>query len=216
MKLFIYDHCPYCVKARMIFGFKKIPVEEVVLLNDDEDTPKKMIGKKMVPILQKEDGSYMSESLDIISYIDNYHNTPILDSDTVNMDLSSWLVEVKDIIYALCMPRWIKAPLAEFASDTAIRYFINKKEAYIGNFTEHMQNSKVYMVKITEELTKLAQILHSENSVNKILSLDDIHLFAVLRGLSIVKGIEYPDIVNSYRYNMAKKSNVPLYEDISI
>ncbi|HCS3144438.1 TPA: glutaredoxin, partial [Shigella flexneri] len=26
MKLYIYDHCPYCLKARMIFGLKNIPV----------------------------------------------------------------------------------------------------------------------------------------------------------------------------------------------
>ncbi|MDN5160564.1 glutaredoxin, partial [Escherichia coli] len=24
MKLYIYDHCPYCLKARMIFGLKNI------------------------------------------------------------------------------------------------------------------------------------------------------------------------------------------------
>ncbi|POU69340.1 glutaredoxin, partial [Pantoea sp. PSNIH4] len=27
MKLYIYDHCPFCVKARMIFGLKNLPVE---------------------------------------------------------------------------------------------------------------------------------------------------------------------------------------------
>ncbi|SUG28943.1 glutaredoxin [Salmonella enterica subsp. arizonae] len=39
MKLYIYDHCPFCVKARMIFGLKNIPVELNVLQNDDEATP---------------------------------------------------------------------------------------------------------------------------------------------------------------------------------
>ena len=23
MKLYVYDHCPFCVRARMIFGLKK-------------------------------------------------------------------------------------------------------------------------------------------------------------------------------------------------
>jgi glutaredoxin 2 len=45
VKLYIYDHCPFCVKARMIFGLKNIPVELNVLLNDDEATPTRMIGK---------------------------------------------------------------------------------------------------------------------------------------------------------------------------
>ena len=59
MKLYIYDHCPFCVRARMIFGLRDVAVEEVVLANDDETTPIGMIGSKQVPILQKKDGSFM-------------------------------------------------------------------------------------------------------------------------------------------------------------
>ena len=36
MKLYVYDHCPFCVRACMIFGLKNLPVELVVLANDDE------------------------------------------------------------------------------------------------------------------------------------------------------------------------------------
>ncbi|WP_375804111.1 glutaredoxin domain-containing protein [Zymomonas mobilis] len=45
-KLFIYEHCPFCVKARMIFGLKNIDFEKIVLLNDNETDPIRMIGKK--------------------------------------------------------------------------------------------------------------------------------------------------------------------------
>ena len=69
-KFYIYDHCPFCVRARMIFGLRGMPVEEVILQNNDEETPIKMIGAKQVPILQKDDGSFMGESLDIVRYID--------------------------------------------------------------------------------------------------------------------------------------------------
>lgn len=70
MKLFIYNHCPFCVKARMIFGRKNLPVELVAMLNDDQATPTKLIGKKMAPILMKEDGSCIPESLNIVQYVD--------------------------------------------------------------------------------------------------------------------------------------------------
>lgn len=26
MKLYVYDHCPFCTKARMIFGLKSLPL----------------------------------------------------------------------------------------------------------------------------------------------------------------------------------------------
>ena len=70
MKLYIYDHCPFCVRARMIFGLRGVEVENVILANDDEDTPIGMIGAKQVPILEKDDGTFMGESLDIVHYID--------------------------------------------------------------------------------------------------------------------------------------------------
>ena len=73
MKLYVYDHCPYCVRARMIFGLKNLAFEKIVLLNDDESTPVGLIGKKAVPILIKENGEAMPESLDIVKYVDeNY------------------------------------------------------------------------------------------------------------------------------------------------
>jgi len=72
MKLYIYDHCPFCVKARMIFGLKNLPLELIVMLNDDEQTPKKLIGQKMAPILQQADGSAVPESMDIVRLVDKY------------------------------------------------------------------------------------------------------------------------------------------------
>lgn len=49
MKLYIYDHCPFCVRSRMIFGLKDVACEIITLPNDDEETPTHLIGKKMLP-----------------------------------------------------------------------------------------------------------------------------------------------------------------------
>lgn len=53
MKLYIYDHCPFCVRARMAAGLFGADVEEVVLANDDEATPIGMIGAKKCPSCKK-------------------------------------------------------------------------------------------------------------------------------------------------------------------
>ena len=70
MKLYIYDHCPFCVRARMIFGLRGVAVQQIFLQNDDEATPIRMIGAKQLPILEKDDGTFMGESLDIVRHID--------------------------------------------------------------------------------------------------------------------------------------------------
>jgi glutaredoxin 2 len=127
MKLYVYDHCPYCVKARIIFALKNISFELVTLLNDDIATPTKMIGTKMVPILELDDGTYMSESMDIIHYIDENYGEKQIIIKTNNLEIETWLNKISGFTYKLAMPRWVNAPLQEFASAPARNYFIEKK-----------------------------------------------------------------------------------------
>ena len=133
MKLFVYDHCPYCVKARMIFGLKSVPFELVTLLNDDEDTPISMIGAKMVPILEKDDGSFMPESMDIVGYIDaEKGGAPVLQPVAAQPELEAWMEAARDYYYPLCMPRWVDAPLEEFCYPRRARLFHQKERRLCG------------------------------------------------------------------------------------
>lgn len=45
MKLFTYEHCPFCVRARMIFGLKSIPFELAIIMEGDVETPTRMVGR---------------------------------------------------------------------------------------------------------------------------------------------------------------------------
>lgn len=73
MKLHIYEHCPFCVRARMIFGIKKIPFELRAMPEAEAETPTSMVGKKIAPILEKDDGTFMAESMDIVHYVDGQY-----------------------------------------------------------------------------------------------------------------------------------------------
>jgi glutaredoxin 2 len=215
VKLYIYDHCPFCVKARMIFGLKNVPVELNVLLNDDEATPTKMIGKKMAPILQKDDSHYLPESMDIVHYIDRLDGKPLLTGAT-NAAIGEWLRNVQAYTQNLIIPRVAKAPFDEFATPEARAYFVKKKEAMIGSFEEHLSHSPGLIKKISDDLRKLDKLIVQPNAVNGELSEDDIHLFPLLRSLSLVAGIEYPSRVRDYRDNMAKQTQINLLSSIAI
>lgn len=215
MKLYIYDHCPFCVKARMIFGLKNIPVELNVLLNDDEETPTRMIGQKMAPILQKDDSRYLPESLDIVYYVDKLDGKPLL-TGTRNPAVETWLRKVNGYVNRLLLPRIAKAPFDEFATPQARAYFVKKKEAAIGAFDEHLAHSAGLIKNINDDLRDLDKLIKQPNAVNGELSEDDIHLFPLLRNLTLVAGVEYPTRVADYRDNMAKQTQVNLLSSISI
>ena len=103
MKLYIYDHCPFCVRARMAAGLFGADVEEVVMANDDEATPIGMIGAKQVPILQKEDGSFMGESLDIVRYLDREGRL----KNEIRPEIQAWLDKVGSYNNKLVQPRTV-------------------------------------------------------------------------------------------------------------
>lgn len=214
MKLYIYEHCPFCIKARMIFGLKDIPVELVVLLNDDEVTPTRMIGKKAVPILQKNDNRYMAESMDIVHYVDNLDGQPLLTGPR-NPAIDEWIRRVNGYVNRLLLPRIAEAPFAEFATPAARHYFIEKKQASIGPFDEQLAHSHGLIKNITDDLRLLDKLIQQPNAVNGELSEDDIHLFPPLRNLTLVAGVSYPSRVTDYRDNMAKQTQINLLSSIS-
>ena len=152
MKLFVYDHCPYCVRARMPFAMKNIPLELVVLDNADEATPISMVGAKVCPILEKEDGSFMGESMDIVQYLDALNGEPIFAPSADREDLKNWLAGVNMLFRQLLYPRWVNSPIGEFQTQAGRDYFTKKKEKDIGSFSDALANSADYIATLEAQL----------------------------------------------------------------
>ena len=215
-KLYIYEHCPFCTKARMIFGLKDVPVELEYLENDDEKTPVEMIGVKMLPIFKDEEGVTMSESMDIVDYIDTHFYPKVIQS-LFNTKVSSWLSENSTFIYKLCMPRWSRTEMPEFLTYSARQYFTKKKEARIGNFEEHLVLTNEYLDLLSQTWDSL--VVGNEEFFDidsRPIQLGDIHLFASLKCLTIVKDLEFPPIVIDYMNHLSVVSKVPLNYKFSL
>ena len=144
MKLYIYDHCPFCVRARMIFGLRNLTVQLDYFLNDDDASPTALIGTKQVPILQKVDGSYMAESLDIVRYIDTLSGSQRID-ETIRPEVQTWFDHFNNLGNLLITPRIPKLKLPEFATQNAIDYFIDKKQDSIGSLEQHLAKTAHYI-----------------------------------------------------------------------
>ena len=169
MQLYIYDHCPFCVRARMIFGLKNLPVQLHVLANDDDATPIGLVGQKMVPILVKDDGSAMPESLDIVRYVDSQFAEPLL-QDAIRPQIEAWLKAVGGLIGHLTTVRFTQMPLGEFSSQSAIDYFTTKKSATLGDFAENIAKTAEYLQELAPHLAALEDLLQSESALNGQLS----------------------------------------------
>ena len=119
MKLYVYDHCPFCTRARMIFGLKSIPLDLQFFLENDVDGPTKLVGKKTTPILEKTDGSHMAESMDIVHYLDEQHGDKIVKSLAEDNPFQAWWGSAAMTVFKLAIPRLAQADLPEFATPEA-------------------------------------------------------------------------------------------------
>lgn len=214
MKLYVYDHCPYCVRAVMAAGLRGVAAERVVLLNDDEDTPIGLIGAKQVPILQKPDGSHMGESLDIVAFFDAYADGEPLVAEVRDL-VRQWLDAVHLLGNRLMMPRAIRLGLPEFATQSAVDYFVAKKERQIGSFAVHLLSTDRYLTQINAALQDVQTLLPAGaawfNGAQA--GMEDVLLFPLLRNLTMVRGIDWPPRLAEYLRHMSAQSGVELYFD---
>ena len=217
MKLYVYDHCPFCTRARMAAALRGVATELVYLPNDDEDTPIRLIGAKQLPILQKEDGSHMGESLDIVRYFYRQDSSAL--DEAVRPEIQAWVEAFADWGYCLIMPRDVQLDLPEVAAESSVAYFKGKKEAWLeASFEQLLQETPHYLAQAQEALRVLdGLIAPNADYVNgKHLSMEDILVFPLLRNLSMVKGAAYPDNVAHYVRVMSQVAKIPLFFDRAV
>ena len=217
MKLYVYDHCPFCTRARMAAALRGVATELVYLPNDDEDTPIRLIGAKQLPILQKEDGSHLGESLDIVRYFYRQDSSAL--DEAVRPEIQAWVDAFGDWGNRLIMPRDVQLDLPEFAAESSVAYFKGKKEAFLeASFEQLLQETPRYLAKAQEALHALnGLIAPNAGYVNGThLSMEDILVFPLLRNLSMVKGAAYPDNVAHYVRAMSQAAKIPLFFDRAV
>lgn len=198
MKLYHYRHCPFCIRVTLYMAHRNIHLPHEVLANDNEKTPIQLVGQKMVPILEFEDGTAMGESLDIIHHLEK-HYSPIFSSTTADPNILTWMEQVSPLYKALVYPRWIKQPYPEFNTPSAIEYFTHKKQKTIGDFNECLANTPQLITQIQPLMQSLNQKIKALNTAR--LNYTDLYLYPILHGLKLVEELEWPDQVELYWQN---------------
>lgn len=213
--LYYYEHCPYCIRVLVFAKTMGVSLQKQVLLNDDEQTPVEMVGKKIVPILEKSPNVFMVESLDVIDYlIDKYDTEPLVANADHENQVNAFLKQHRLSIYGLCMPRWIQLPFKEFATTSAIDYFVHKKVQTIGDFSTALANTPSLAKTLTGALDADTELLVNLTANPK--SYAAIILFSGLYGVSSVKGFAWTSAASAFMQTMSEIADFPLLTDSAI
>ncbi len=216
MKLFAYEHCPYCVRPRLVADINKLDYELVILENDDEKSHYDLVGKKIVPILEKNDGVCMTESLDICQYLDQekgkYVFKPVLDENNIISNIEQLYAVAKKLTY----PRMVYHPMnkEDFPTLAAVNYFKTKKEKSLGvTFKQAIQDSAKYQTEVQNALNDLNNQFVYQYIASDSLSQHDIIAFAYLRTLMLANDVlNMPSRIGHYLSRVSSQTNIKLYD----
>jgi glutaredoxin 2 len=197
----------------MMMKLTETPYEEVVMLNDDEETPIKLCGKKQAPILEV-DGKIIVESLDIVDFLDKKVGGFL--SSNQNKNIATWVQDATNYLYPLVFPRVIKQDLPEFSTPNSIQYFKTKKEASTGtSFEELLAKTEEYKEEAEHHIKLLSPLITKLPSVkNRDFTKDDILLFPVLRLLSCVYGLKWDKNVQDYLKHISAITRIQLHNGV--
>eukprot|EP00522_Entomoneis_paludosa_P009654 CAMPEP_0172449072 /NCGR_PEP_ID=MMETSP1065-20121228/7882_1 /TAXON_ID=265537 /ORGANISM="Amphiprora paludosa, Strain CCMP125" /LENGTH=299 /DNA_ID=CAMNT_0013200671 /DNA_START=142 /DNA_END=1041 /DNA_ORIENTATION=+ len=234
--LYVYDHCPFCVRVRLALGLKNIKHNLHFLANDDVETPTKLIGKKMAPIMEWGD-LIMPESMDIINYVDQDERcgpTNYIAPATGRQDIKEWQGGVRDLLRSMQRPRYVATGLLpEFQQLDARHAFV--KNHQLPGYTKPDWKLKPLSEQLTEyaelmardpaddieelnrQLVALDDIIYSsEHCSEGGISFDDVDLFSRLRSITIIDGVQWPEKLRAYMDNFAEIGDIPLYDEMAL
>lgn len=194
MKLYIYEHCPFCCRVLMIRGLKQLDFPVEAILETDVETPTRMIGKKMVPILQKSDGTFMGESMDIVHYLDAAF-APAVIAAAPNPAVDDWCKRASGTIYRLCVPRFTRGDFAELATPQARAAYIEREIRAFGDLDALTAATPALLNDLAPLLAELETLVRAPGTD---VGDSDFQLYPLLRSLSIVKGLRFGPKATAY------------------
>jgi glutaredoxin 2 len=177
----------------------------------------------------------MAESMDIIDLIESderFGPTNVLLPASGRTDLKDWQKSVQSLLRTLQRPRYVATGLLpEFQQLDARHAFINNhqlppydKAEWKSSDMTLQEKLQIYadamasdpaplIEELNASLVALDDIVYCENYCTEGgLSLDDIDLWARLRSITVIAGVEWPKGLRKYMDNLSELADVPLYD----
>lgn len=188
----------------MAIALKKEPVKLSIIMEGDVETPTRLVGKKVVPILRKNDGSHMTESLDIVRYIDAI-NGPVF-SGQVKTEIDEWIKDAWPVALRLFIPRFTQGDFPELSTPESREAYRQREEEAFGDLNVLMGNTPQLVKEISPKLRALEPLLLQRDKTD----INDIVLWPLLRCLSIVKALSFPPAVRDYANQLESQTGIPM------
>ncbi|HEV2549448.1 MAG TPA: glutaredoxin 2 [Stellaceae bacterium] len=196
MKLYMFEHCSLCFRVRMTAALKGMHLQEIVVLDDDTDTIVGLVGRRVIPVLELDDGRPMLESMAMVRHIEGL-GKPVL-TGAERPEIAAWEECATPKLAHLTQPRYPLLGLREFAMVAAHDHYVMSKRKALGDLVELRAQTRTFLKDLTPDLEALDRMIESPRAVNGELSLDDVRVLPLLRSAAVVAGLRFPGHVRNY------------------
>ncbi len=184
-------------------ALKGISLEEQIVRDDDSAAMIDLVGRRVIPILVKDNGQPMLESMDMVDLIESM-GPPVLTGPT-RPEITAMEKELLARTPKLTMPRYAILDLPEFATASARQHFIDRKRAYYDDFATLRAATGDLLQELYPVLDRLGELIESDRAINGELSKDDIRILPVLRSAAVVAELRFPPRIQRYFDTMMRR-----------
>ncbi len=202
MKLYIFETCPFCVRARIMAGLKDLS-PELVYVAPGQIPPELdgRIERLTVPILV--DGETLIQgSTEIIRYIGAI-GSPLLPSYGTGPELEEWRKAIATPLNALCYPRMPHLSVPELASSEARAFFERAMPERIGMaFADAFAKTPQLVAEVEASLPRVTPFLTGKFSFDTLAALSD------LRSLTMVAELDFPEQISAPFHELMTRAGI--------
>jgi glutaredoxin 2 len=204
MRLYMFEHCSLCFRVRMTAALKDLPLQQTVVLDDDSDTMFGLVGRRQIPILVKDTGQAMLQSMDMVAYVDAIGEPVFVGRE--RPEVAECANRVLSKAPRLTQPRYPLLGLPEFATPSALEHYNLRKRKTLGDLSKLRLNTRDYIDELMPDLEELGRLTEDSSAINGELSLDDVRVLPLLRSLAVVKVLSFPKKVRDYFETMMQRT----------
>ncbi|MES0826448.1 glutathione S-transferase N-terminal domain-containing protein [Ruegeria sp. SCP11] len=210
MKLYVFETCPFCVRARILAGLKGLsPQLAYVAPGHIPSELEDRIDRLTVPILVNGE-ALIQDSTDIIRHFDSY-GTPLLSSYGTGPELEEWRKSISSALNALCYPRMPYLNVPELASSEAQDFFKNVMPKRIGmTFADALAQTPRFAGEIEAVLPQVAPFL-----TGSTLNFDTLAVLAELRSLTMVAELRFPENIFRSFHSLVDRARISPFTPVA-
>lgn len=207
LTLYHYECCPYCVRVRMMLAFSALPYELKTLHYDDKTTTQRLASTNLTPILVREDGRSITESLVIVADLEAQSGHS-LDPRAMPASIVQALDATEEVRASLMKPRLLSLGLDEFATPSSQTYFYERWSLTPALMQQELERTSEYVERVAPALQHISDTVAAERWLDRDLAMADILLAPVLRSLTSVKALRWPAPLEAYLRRRLEEADV--------